>query len=76
MSLLNTPPEGVPSTFGCGYFDDSADIPNQPILFFTLHGTWDPSTSQIQLTKRYEEVEFTAGYDVGYVGALEKKDGR
>ncbi|KAL6070370.1 D-alanine--D-alanyl carrier protein ligase [Balamuthia mandrillaris] len=57
--------------FGCGYFDDSADVPNRPLLFFTVHGSWDADKKRIHLVKLYEELEQTAGYDVIYEGLLD-----
>lgn len=39
--------------FGAGFFDDSGDIPNQPILFFSLSGTWDKQSNCLSLTKVY-----------------------
>jgi hypothetical protein len=40
LALLQQAPGGVPSAFGMGYFDDSGDIPNKPLLYFTLRGDW------------------------------------
>ncbi|CAF1615445.1 unnamed protein product [Rotaria magnacalcarata] len=46
--------------FGSGYFDDSADIPNQPLLFFSLDGkgTLDDMT----IIKKYVAVDYTIEY--------------
>lgn len=30
----------APAVFGCGFFDDSGDVPGMPVLFYTL--TYDP----------------------------------
>ncbi|MDP2439104.1 MAG: SDR family oxidoreductase [archaeon] len=39
--------------FGSGYFDDSADVPGKPLLFFTLKGEV-PATGEVLITKTYE----------------------
>lgn len=39
--------------FGAGFFDDSGDIPNQPVLFFSLSGLWDKRSNTLSLTKMY-----------------------
>lgn len=39
--MLSTPEpaRGMPAIYGSGYFDDSGDVPGQPVLFYTLKGT-------------------------------------
>lgn len=51
--------------FGCGFFDDAGDIPNQPLLFYTLRGTAD-SDGKLALQKVYcppVPPELTVDYD-------------
>ncbi|KAH3763166.1 fatty-acid-coa ligase FadD [Pelomyxa schiedti] len=58
--------------FGCGFFDDAADVPNQPLLFFSLIGTFDRQTSTVCLIKEYEDK--SAGYTVEYTGKIEQAE--
>jgi thioester reductase-like protein len=46
--------------FGSGYFNDSADIPDQPLLFFSLdgHGTLDDMT----VIKKYTTTDYMVEY--------------
>ena len=69
LALLQKAPGGVPSVFGMGYFDDSGDIPNKPLLYFTLRGEWNPETRKVQFLKEYESAAETDGYEVKYEGA-------
>lgn len=66
----------VPSgcVFGSGFFDDSGDIPDQPLLFFTLFGSIDLNTSSVQLIKKYQKHLATEGYDVLYEAVLDKSN--
>eukprot|EP01059_Diplonema_ambulator_P003942 TRINITY_DN13645_c0_g1_i2.p1 TRINITY_DN13645_c0_g1~~TRINITY_DN13645_c0_g1_i2.p1 ORF type:complete len:1032 (+),score=149.91 TRINITY_DN13645_c0_g1_i2:46-3096(+) len=50
------------TALGCGYFSDSADVADMPTLFYTLTGTYNPATHQLDLTKRYEETTTTVTY--------------
>ena len=43
-------PGGI-SAFGAGCFDDSADIPGTTHLWFTLRGTFNPETRDVQFDK-------------------------
>jgi hypothetical protein len=51
--------------FGAGYFEDSGDIQDHPILYFTLQGTPDDS-GNFKMTKVYEHRPETIGYDIEY----------
>lgn len=65
----------APSAFGAGFFDDAADVPGSPVLFFTLRGTWDPQSNKVELEKRY--VGLSEDLVVRYSGALSTApDGR
>jgi gamma-glutamylcyclotransferase (GGCT)/AIG2-like uncharacterized protein YtfP len=33
------------SAFGAGFFDDSGDVPGQPVLLYVLSGSWEPPKS-------------------------------
>ena len=46
--------------FGSGYFNDAADIPNQPLLFFTLNGKG--TLDDMIITKRYAALEQHVDY--------------
>ena len=39
--------------FGGGYFDDAGDVPGQPVLLFSLDGTYSADSGEVKLTKRY-----------------------
>lgn len=73
LALLQKAPGGVPTVFGMGYFDDSGDIPNKPLLYFTLRGDWNPETRKVQFVKEYESAEETDGFEVKYEGSLESE---
>jgi len=45
-----------PSAFGAGFFDDAADVPGSPVLFYTLRGAWDVPTGKVELVKRYDKL--------------------
>lgn len=51
-SLTLLQPAAV-TAFGCGYFDDAADVPGQPVLFYLLRGSWDEDKGVVRLTKEY-----------------------
>eukprot|EP00239_Pterosperma_sp_CCMP1384_P011603 CAMPEP_0197865372 /NCGR_PEP_ID=MMETSP1438-20131217/43632_1 /TAXON_ID=1461541 /ORGANISM="Pterosperma sp., Strain CCMP1384" /LENGTH=124 /DNA_ID=CAMNT_0043483835 /DNA_START=96 /DNA_END=467 /DNA_ORIENTATION=- len=53
-SLCLIPEETHLNAFGAGYFDDAGDIPDQPTLFYTLRGKYDPQTAEVNITKVYE----------------------
>ncbi len=57
------------SAFGAGFFDDAGDIPGQPVLLFTLRGTWAPDTGVVRLTKAYPDAP---GVTVSYEGRLRR----
>ena len=46
-SLTLLPPKGgaAPTAFGGGYFDDAGDIPDSPVLLFTISGSFNPETN-------------------------------
>ncbi|UJR09844.1 hypothetical protein I4U23_014069 [Adineta vaga] len=46
--------------FGSGYFDDSADIPNQPLLFFTLDG--NGTLDDMKILKKYVKSDYFVEY--------------
>lgn len=69
LALLTAAPGGVPSAFGAGFFDDSGDVPDRPLLFFTLRGQWSAETRRLTLVKEYEAAAETSGYEVTYEGA-------
>ncbi|CAF3525176.1 unnamed protein product [Rotaria sp. Silwood1] len=52
--------------FGSGYFNDSADIPNQPLLFFSLDGKG--TLDDMNIVKKYATIE----YNVEYRGKISK----
>ena len=55
--VAHTRPVGGPGrypAFGAGCFDDSADIPGTTHLWFTLRGTFNPETRDVQFDKVYE----------------------
>eukprot|EP00238_Polyblepharides_amylifera_P010072 CAMPEP_0196591010 /NCGR_PEP_ID=MMETSP1081-20130531/68234_1 /TAXON_ID=36882 /ORGANISM="Pyramimonas amylifera, Strain CCMP720" /LENGTH=178 /DNA_ID=CAMNT_0041914259 /DNA_START=282 /DNA_END=818 /DNA_ORIENTATION=- len=60
-----------PSAFGAGYFADSGDIDENPVLFYTLRGTYDADTGAVQLVKRYER-PVPKDKEVHYEGFLER----
>ena len=45
--------DGAPSAYGGGFFDDSDDIPGQPVLLFSLRGRFSPAERRLTLTKSY-----------------------
>jgi len=55
---------------GAGYFNDSGDIPNQPVLFFVVRGTVDSATGKATFKKIYQKCPQTDGYVVEYEGTL------
>lgn len=71
-----------PSVFGAGYFDDAADIANQPVICYTLSSTElsemkskadndsDIVLEQFSITKLYEYSKETEGVRVLYSGKL------
>jgi len=58
--------------FGSGYFSDAADVPDKPVLFYSLSGTWNREANELQLAKIYESSEETEGYVIEYKGKLVK----
>jgi hypothetical protein len=42
--------------FGSGYFNDSADIPNQPLLFFSLNG--NGTLDNMKVIKKYLNMDY------------------
>lgn len=60
----------TPSFFGCGFFDDSGDVPGQSLLFYTLYGTFNTETRAVEFVKKYEDHYETQGYEVTYTGVL------
>ena len=54
--------------FGSGYFNDSADIPHQPLLFFTLNGKG--TLDDMAIIKKYAVIE----QHVDYRGKIIKRD--
>ena len=54
--------------FGCGYFNDSADIPDQPLLFYSLEGKG--TLEDMTLIKKYT----TTDYHVEYRGKFIEYD--
>ncbi|CAF1119671.1 unnamed protein product [Didymodactylos carnosus] len=54
--------------FGSGYFNDSADIPDQPLLFFSLDGTG--TLDDMKIIKKYT----TTDYIVEYQGKFSKRE--
>jgi hypothetical protein len=52
-----------------GFFDDSADVPGQSLLYFTLRGTCqqnDDGSLQLQFSKLYQQ-QFEQARDAGSV---------
>lgn len=52
--------ESIWKFFGCGYFNDSADIPNQPLLFYSLEG--QGTLEDMTLIKRYTTTDYSVEY--------------
>lgn len=74
VTLLPSPlphSETTPTLFGCGFFDDSGDVPGQNLLFYSLRGSYDAVSRKVQFTKVYESHRETAGYEISYSGVLE-----
>ena len=46
--------------FGSGYFNDSADIPNEPLLFFTLNGSG--TLDNMNMIKKYTKTDYLVEY--------------
>ena len=53
---------------GAGYFDDSGDFVESPVLFYYLHGSLAPDTGRFTLDKIYERK--TGGMKVSYTGEV------
>ena len=62
------------SAFGAGCFDDSADVPGHTELWFTLRGSFDARTGNVQFEKVYERPA-PSGEVVRYVGRLHALNG-
>ena len=63
--------EVAPGTFplvGAGYFDDSGDFPDSPVLFYYLHGRLDADSGRFTLDKIYERK--TGGMKITYTGEV------
>jgi len=60
--------------FGSGYFTDSGDVPDRPVLFYRLVGNWDKERNEMKLVKVYEKSDETDGYEIEYVGQLNKEE--
>lgn len=73
LSLISNVTDTGPTAFGAGFFNDSADIANQPVLFYKLSGDWEAKTNRITLVKRYENHPATDGYVLNYTGILERR---
>ncbi len=61
------------SVFGAGYFDDAADVPGRPLLFYTLKGA-HTTNENIQITKRYDRTAAAepGAYSIEYTGQLQR----
>lgn len=46
--------------FGSGYFNDAADIPNQPLLFFSLEG--EGTLDDMKIIKKYTTTDYIVEY--------------
>jgi len=68
-SLLSSAPKGA-SIVGAGFFDDAADVPGQPILFYTLKGDYDPGDGSVVITKTYDSKVVAAHISVTYRGRV------
>jgi hypothetical protein len=53
---------------GAGYFDDSGDFAESPVLFYYLHGSLTPDTGRFTLDKIYERK--TGGMKISYTGEV------
>ena len=62
------------SAFGAGCFDDSADVPGHNEVWFTLRGSFDASSRNVQFEKVYERPA-PSGEVVRYVGKLHALNG-
>jgi len=63
---------GDVSIFGGGYFNDSGDIDETPVLCYSLRGEWK-GDSNVRIVKHYEHEE-AEGYDIVYEGTLSKEN--
>jgi len=68
--------EGPVTAFGAGFFDDSADVPGQPVLHFSLRGKWDAEAGTVELTKVYDSALVPADMLVHYQGRVSLSEGR
>tara|TARA_B110000977_G_scaffold7002_2_gene9759 strand:+ start:44866 stop:45480 length:615 start_codon:yes stop_codon:yes gene_type:complete len=75
-SLVLDPAAGANgiSAFGAGCFDDSADVPGHNELWFTLRGTFDSVTREVNFEKVYERPA-PNGEVVKYRGKLHALNG-
>jgi len=74
-ALSIIPTDNFPNVFGAGFFNDAADIPDQPVIFYTLKGMINPRSGKVLLSKIYEASLYTEGYEVKYDGQLIQKEG-
>mmetsp|Transcript_9060 Transcript_9060/g.17721 ORF Transcript_9060/g.17721 Transcript_9060/m.17721 type:complete len:150 (-) Transcript_9060:98-547(-) len=69
---LSICPGPYPSIFGAGFFDDAADVPNAPVLFYVLKGEYDPADRSVKITKTYENRNIPEALKVEYAGKLQE----
>ena len=70
LSILKVNAKGDNIVFGSGFFNDSADVPNQPVIFYTLDGVYNMEKNELKINKIYEVAKQTEGYVIKYKGKL------
>ena len=73
LALVPDQPANGPSAFGAGFFSDAGDIPDSPVLTFTIMGKWDAVTGAVSLTKSYTNRNIPEELKVEYTGQLHRE---
>lgn len=55
MTILTDKSSDQLSVFGSGFFDDAADIVGEPVLFFSLRGTFNSVSKEFTIEKVYDQ---------------------
>lgn len=68
-----------PSVFGGGFLSDCADIPGEPVLLYSLSGSWEPRSEgetygRVFFSKVYSHPS-ARGVEVAYSGDLYRGEG-
>ena len=66
------------SVFGSGFFDDSGDVPGQPVLFYSLRGHFNRENRSLEIEKIYDQTHISKDLNVIYEGflKLDTEDGQ